>query len=123
MSGLFDGPEMAANIIIKVDNAYKALICGDRLGFTVGYVEVMQMLVTLKKGMEEEQKQHAKELRALRAQLERANDPGSPEGGIIGGERFEFGTGAHGETEADAVPHVIPFDAENKLGGAQSGDG
>ena len=119
MDGLYTNAEMVDQIVIKLDGALKALIGGERLAFAAGYVEIMQMLATLKKGIDTENRMHAQQVKMLEDQLARANEVDIPEGGdVIGGERIVFDVGPHGEMDpAKAGTYAVPIDSEGRLNG------
>lgn len=122
MGGLYTNTEMVDQIVIKLDGALKALIGGERLAFAAGYVEIMQMLATLKKSIDTDNRMHAQQVKMLEEQLARANEVDIPEGGeIVGGERFAFGVGPHGEMDpAKAGTYTIPIDPEGRLNGGDN---
>ena len=123
MSGIYTNAEMADQIIIKLDGAMKALIGGERLGFCAAYVEIMQMLASLKRGIEADAKAHRQQIKLLEDQLACANAfiPTEDGGKIIGGETFELNLGAHGEIDPkDAGPHEITIDTEDLLSGGKA---
>lgn len=122
MGGLYTNTEMVDQIVIKLDGALKALIGGERLAFAAGYVEIMQMLATLKKSIDTDNRMHAQQIKMLEDQLARANEMDIPEGGeVIGGERFAFGVGPHGEMDqAKAGTYTIPIDPEGQLNGGDN---
>lgn len=119
--GLYTNTEFVDAIVVKLDGAMKSLIGGERLGFCAAYVEIMQMLASLKRGIETDEKAHRQQVKMLEEQLERANHLDDDGGGIVGGERFEFGAGPHGEIDpAAATDYTIPFDAEGRLSGGDA---
>ena len=73
MDGLYTNTEMVDQIIIKLDGMMKALIGGERLAFAAGYVEIMQMLASLKKGIDTDNRMHAQQVKMLEEQLAAAN--------------------------------------------------
>ena len=120
MGGLYTNTEMVDQIIIKLDGALKALIGGERLAFAAGYVEIMQMLASLKKGIDQDERGHRQQVKMLEEQLARANTivPTEDGGEVVGGERFAFGVGPHGEMDpAKAGTYTIPIDPEGRLNG------
>lgn len=120
MDGLYTNTEMVDQIIIKLDGALKALIGGERLAFAAGYVEIMQMLASLKKGIDTDNRMHAQQVKMLEEQLAAANTitPTEDGGEIVGGERIVFSVGPHGEMDpAKAGTYTIPIDPEGRLNG------
>lgn len=120
MDGLYTNAEMVDQIIIKLDGALKALIGGERLAFAAGYVEIMQMLASLKKGIDTDNRMHAQQVKMLEEQLAAANTitPTEDGGEIVGGERIVFSVGPHGEMDpAKAGTYTIPIDPEGRLNG------
>lgn len=120
-NGLYTGAELVDRIVVKLDGMMKSLIGGERLGFCAAYVEIMQMLASLKKGIDQDEKAHRQQVKMLEDQLERANHPDDADGGIVGGERFKFGAGPNGEIDPNApTEYAIPFDAEDLLSGGKA---
>ena len=120
MGGLYTNTEMIDQIVIKLDGALKALIGGERLAFAAGYVEIMQMLATLKKSIDTDNRMHAQQVKMLEEQLAAANTitPTEDGGEVVGGERFAFGVGPHGEMDPEkAGTYTIPIDPEGRLNG------
>lgn len=120
MDGLYTNAEMVDQIVIKLDGMMKALIGGERLAFAAGYVEIMQMLASLKKGIDTDNRMHAQQVKLLEDQLASANKitPTEDGGEIVGGERIVFSAGPHGEMDpAKAGTYAIPIDPEGRLNG------
>lgn len=120
MDGLYTNTEMVDQIIIKLDGMMKALIGGERLTFAAGYVEIMQMLASLKKGIDTDNRMHAQQVKLLEDQLASANKitPTEDGGEIVGGERIVFSVGPHGEMDpAKADTYAIPIDPDGRLNG------
>ena len=123
MDGLYTNTEMVDQIIIKLDGALKALIGGERLAFAAGYVEIMQMLASLKKGIDTDNRMHAQQIKMLEEQLAAANTitPTGDGDEVVGGERIVFSAGLHGEMDpAKAGTYTIPIDPEGRLNGGDN---
>lgn len=117
---MYTNSELLDTIITQMYDMFKALITGQYVLFTAAFTELMSKLSSLKKGIEKDEKMHRQQVKMLEDQLEAATAPRPTGDGdvVVGGERFEFRAGPHGEIDpADAGDHAIPFDVEGRLEG------